>query len=302
MNNILKKIFFSMHTVVYIALFSYVFMIIISHNYLLVLLEEENILTIKRLLTNFKSLVIFLIMIYAFCFYMKSKNYIKITGSYSKPFQFISLIISSFFTLYTVLWDYSFIKLHNKSEILTLKKNYIEVSPIDIYIINSSYVDFIVYASLLLLLIIFTILIDFSILDFKKKNRLYKEYILTKNGWMNGSYKLSYNSNEVKVIEPNEILLIVKAFINFDKSKEYSKRMKYYSIKKNSKSESIQYEKQFNDNIKLQKLKFEDYYIDEIELVKKHFDDSLISEYYKKYLNIALSQDNIKNEKILEKF
>ena len=218
-----------------------------------------------------------LVSLYSSFFYLKIKEYIDKLKSYTKPFEFISLITTILFTLGTILWDYKFIKFDSEIKLISFKGNLIDIDIVTLNLLNTYFNLFIFLSAFLLLLIIFLLLLNFNIEDYKNKNRLYKEYILTKSGWIEGSYKLSNDLHEVKIIEPNKLLLIVRAYVNFNNYKLYEER--------------------FFFNTELPK---SDYYIEEIELIKKHFDNEKISSYLKKYTNYSFEQDNIKNIEILK--
>ena len=251
----------------------------INLDYLYIKLEKYSFEDLKNKIFNMVFICFFLVNIYLCFFYLKSKEYINILRTYVKPFEFISLIATIMFTLGTILWNYKFINVNSEFKILSFSGKPIDIDLFTLNLLNI-YINLFIFLSILLLLLVtFLLLLNFNIQDYKNKNRLYKEYILTKYGWIEGSYKLSSNLNETKVIEPDNILLVVRAFIDFDKFELYEER--YYQNDKLSKS---------------------DYYIEEIELVKKYFDDKEISKYYKEYRNYSLEQSDIKNIEVLKKF
>ncbi|KLE06523.1 hypothetical protein AF78_03090 [Aliarcobacter butzleri L353] len=278
--NLLKNIFFSQNTFMVFVILIISSLINIQHSYSQIMLDEYSFKDLKNNISSMFFISFILVNIYSVLFYLKTKEYINKLKSYTKPFEFISLITTLLATLGTILWDYRFIKFDSTFKPISFKGNSIDI---DINVLNSLniYLNlFIFLSAFLLLLIIFLLLLNFNIEDYKNKNRLYKEYILTKNGWIEGSYKLSNNTNETKVIEPDKVLLVVRAFINFSMFELYKTR---YFLEPNL-------------------LKKNDYFIEEIELIKKHFDDKKISKYFEKYDSYFLEQYNIKNIEILKKF
>lgn len=286
--NLLKNIFLSINTFIVLFILTIISLLVIQYGYYQIMFEKDNLISLLDTVSYLFSTTLILIMFYSVFFYLKTEEYVRRVKSYTKPFEFISLIASSMLTLITILWDYRFIKPNDKLELITFIGNTIEIKREVLNEFNLYFNFFILLDAFLLLIIIFLLLLNFNIEDYKKKNRLYKNYILTKNGWIEGSYKISYDSNEIKVIEPDEVLLVVKAFINFDKIELYEERYPIYHC--------------INMNNNIYRLSKEDFYVEEIELVKKYFDNNIISEYFKKYDHYTLSQDNIKNKEILEKF
>lgn len=277
--NLLKKMFFSIYTFMIFLILIISFLIFIQNKYYYIMLEEYDLKCLKDIVLSLFIITFFLTNFYLVFFYLKVKEYITNLKSYTKPFEFISIIISLMFTFGAILWNYKFIKVNEKFELLSFKGSVINVNVTTINLLNVYFNLFVFLSVFLLLIIIFLLLLNFNIEDYKNKNRLYKEYILTKNGWIEGSYKLSNDTQEVKVIEPNKFLLIVRAYVNFDNYKLYEER--------------------FFLNTKLPK---SDYYIEEIELIKKHFDNEKISTYLKKYTNYSFEQYGIKNTEILKIF
>lgn len=277
--NLLKKIFFSIYTFSIFFLLIIASLMIIQHKYYYIMLEEYNLKCLKDTVESLFFSTFILTSFYLCVFYLKIKEYVKSVKSYMKPFEFISITISIMFTLGTILWNYKFIKLNEKLELIAFRGYPINIDVSMVNLLNTYFNLFIFFSAFLLLVITFLLLLNFNIEDYKNKNRLYKEYILTKKGWIEGSYKLSNDTQEVKVIEPNKFLLIIRAYVNFDNYELYKER--------------------FFLNTKLPK---SDYYIEEIELIKKHFDNEKISTYLKKYANYSLEQYGIKNTEILNIF
>lgn len=277
--NLLKKIFFSIYTFSIFFLLIIASLMIIQHKYYYIMLEEYNLKYLKDTVESLFFSSFFLTSFYLCVFYLKIKEYVKSLKSYMKPFEFISITVSIMFTLGTILWNYKFIKLNEKLELIAFRGYPINIDVSMVNLLNTYFNLFIFFSAFLLLVITFLLLLNFNIEDYKNKNRLYKEYVLTKKGWFEGSYKLSNDLHEVKIIEPNKLLLIVRAYVDFNNYKLYAER--------------------FFFNTELPK---SDYYIEEIELIKKHFDNEKISSYLKKYTNYSFEQDNIKNIEILKKF
>lgn len=272
-----KKIFFSIYTFMIFFFLIIASLMIIQHKYYYIMLEEYNLKCLKDIVSSLFFSTFILTNFYLCFFYLKIREYVKSFKLYMKPFEFISIIVSIMFTLGTILWNYKFIKLNEKLELIAFRGYPIDIDVSNVNLLNTYFNLFIFFSAFLLLIIIFLLLLNFNIEDYKNKNRLYKEYILTKNGWIEGSYKLSNNTQEVIVIEPNKFLLIVRAYVNFDNYKLYEER--------------------FFLNTKLPK---SDYYIEEIELIKKHFDNEKISTHLKEHTNYSLEQYGIKNTEILK--
>ena len=236
--NLIKNIFLSKITVIFIFILIMICLIMINLDYLYIKLEKYSFEDLKNKIFNMVFICFFLVNIYLCFFYLKSKEYINILRTYVKPFEFISLIATIMFTLGTILWNYKFINVNSEFKILSFSGKPIDIDLFTLNLLNI-YINLFIFLSILLLLLVtFLLLLNFNIQDYKNKNRLYKEYILTKYGWIEGSYKLSSNLNETKVIEPDNILLVVRAFIDFDKEDIVNRNEDdiLYGIIKNSKN------------------------------------------------------------------
>lgn len=279
MINLSKNIFLSVYTFIGITILSIIFFMFIQYKYFQLIYDQNILNSMKYMLSNLFVLILIVTFFYVVLFIQKVKKYLKIFSSYTKPFEFVSTIISILFAVGTLLWEYKLIKFNTD----------IEINKITINFINAYFNLFVFFDIFLLSIIIFSLLLDFNIKDYKKKNRLYQDHILTKNGWIKGNSRLSDSLEKTILIglESSEILLVIRAYINYNKTELYAERQYIeFSRKKNN----------------LHKLLKEDFYIEELELIEKHYSNELISKYFYKYKNFAFLQNNIKNIEILEKF
>ncbi len=264
---IFRNIFFSEYAFIGIIFFMLNCAAFISYEYLLLTKEKICVKDLKNYLENILSIIIMVGLIYFIIFIVKYKQYVLRLTSYNKPFEFFSIIVGIIFTLTTILIKYQLVDSSRYSLEFEIEYNS--------SLLNLYFILIILGSALILLFLFFSLLLDFDIKAYINKNRLYKEYILTEFGWIEGSNKLFIDRNEIKVKEPNDFFLIVKAYIN----KESNNQISFYT-------QSL----------------IDDDYIEEVELVKKHFNDREISKYYVKHYNYVFENKNIKNIEILNKF
>ncbi len=264
---IFKNIFFSEYAFLGIVFFMINGAAFILFEYLLLTTQKICVNDLKNYLDNILNIIIIVVFIYFIIFIFKYKQYVLRLSSYSKPFEFSSIIVGIIFTLTTILIKYQLVDSSKYGLELEIQYNLI--------FLNLYFNLIVVGSALILLFLFFSLLLDFDIKTYMNKNRLFKEYILTEFGWIEGSNKLCIDRNEIKVTEPNDFFLIVKAYIN---------------------------EKSDNQISFDTKSLIDDYDIEEVELVKKHFNNREISKYYIKHYNCAFENKSIKNIEILDKF
>lgn len=112
--NLIKNIFLSKITVIFIFILIMICLIMINLDYLYIKLEKYSFEDLKNKIFNMVFICFFLVNIYLCFFYLKSKEYINILRTYVKPFEFISLIATIMFTLGTILWNYKFINVNSE--------------------------------------------------------------------------------------------------------------------------------------------------------------------------------------------